>query len=139
MTTVYTEYCALPQIRAWGLSNETSFGVMSHCAAAMALGVPAPVSIQNNYSLLQRTYEGDLAETCLNLGVGLLPWSPLAGGALSGKYLDGQLPEGSRFALFADRYSRFNTGRVHGAVARYVEIARQAGMEPEQLAYAFCR
>ena len=67
-------------MRAWGLSNETSFGVMSHCAASFALGVPPPVTLQNHYSLLQRTYEGDLAETCHNLGIGLLPWSPLAGG-----------------------------------------------------------
>jgi len=113
---------------------------MSHCAAAMALGVPRPVTIQNHYSLIQRTYEGDLAETCFHLGVGLLPWSPLAGGALSGKYLGGgPAPRGSRFDLFGARYARFNSPRVHDAVEKYKEIALQAGMRPEQLALAFCR
>ncbi|GAX75089.1 hypothetical protein CEUSTIGMA_g2533.t1 [Chlamydomonas eustigma] len=127
------------KIRAWGLSNESCFGVMSFCAAAAALGVPPPATLQNHYSLLHRTYEGDLAETCFNLGVGLLVWSPLAGGALAGKYLGGKLPVGSRFALFGERYARFNTERVRQAVSRYVDIAHSAGMEPEHLALAFCR
>ncbi|KAG1658944.1 hypothetical protein FOA52_010041 [Chlamydomonas sp. UWO 241] len=128
------------KVRAWGLSNETSYGVMSFTAASFALGVPPPVTIQNHYSLVQRTFEGDLAETCLNLGVALLPWSPLAGGALTGKYLQGaEPPQGSRFDLFGDRYERFNSPRVKTATAQYVKIASDVGLTPEQLALGFVR
>ncbi|PNH10166.1 hypothetical protein TSOC_003136, partial [Tetrabaena socialis] len=102
------------KIRAWGISNETSWGVVRHCAAADAAGLPRPATIQNSYSLLHRTFEGDLAEVCAphNLNLGLLPWSALAGGALSGKYLPhGTLPPGCRLTLFPERYARFNTPR----------------------------
>ncbi|KAG2487974.1 hypothetical protein HYH03_013414 [Edaphochlamys debaryana] len=128
------------KIRAWGLSNETSYGVMRHCAAAAAAGIPRPASIQNSYSMLHRTFEGDLAEVCANMDMGLLPWSPLAGGALSGKYLPhGSRPPGCRLSLFPDRYARFLTERVSRAVSEYVLIAREAGLTPSQLAYAWCR
>ncbi|EFJ48974.1 hypothetical protein VOLCADRAFT_59959 [Volvox carteri f. nagariensis] len=130
------------QIRAWGLSNETSWGVVRHCAAADAASLPRPATIQNSYSLLHRTFEGDLAEVCgpHNLNLGLLPWSALAGGALTGKYLPyGTRPAGCRLTLFPERYARFNTPRVAAAVTEYVRIAREAGLTPAQLGYAWCR
>ncbi|GIL66743.1 hypothetical protein Vafri_20219 [Volvox africanus] len=130
------------KIRAWGVSNETSWGVVRHCAAADAAGLPRPATIQNSYSLLHRTFEGDLAEVCAphNLNLGLLPWSALAGGALTGKYLPyGTRPAGCRLTLFPDRYARFNTPRVAAAVTEYVRIAREVGLTPAQLGYAWCR
>lgn len=86
------------KIRCWGLSNESSYGTMMMCMAADRLNVPRPVSIQNSYNLIGRHFESDLVEVCSpnNLNLGLLPWSAAAGGALSGKYLNGQRPEGSR-------------------------------------------
>ncbi|GLC72585.1 hypothetical protein PLESTF_001267300 [Pleodorina starrii] len=130
------------KIRAWGVSNETSWGVVRHCAAADAAGLPRPATIQNSYSLLHRTFEGDLAETCAphNLNLGLLPWSALSGGALTGKYLPyGTRPAGCRLTLFPERYERFTTTRVAAAVSEYVRIAGEAGMTPAQLGYAWCR
>ena len=129
------------KVRYWGLSNESTFGVCSFSAAARQMGAPPPVSIQNSFSLVGRSFESDLAEACCpdNLNLGLLPWSPLAGGALSGKYLSGEPPLGSRFALFPGRYDRFNSPRVREAVRRYSKLAKEAGMTPAQLALKFCR
>jgi len=132
------------KIRYWGLSNETSFGVMSHCQEAAQQGVPRPITIQNNFSLLNRSFESELAETCApsNNNLGLLPWSAMAGGALSGKYLRGEKDpafQRYRFNLFPGRYDRFNTERAQKAAAEYVAIAKECSLTPAQLAYAFCR
>lgn len=90
------------KIRYWGLSNETPYGTMKMCQAADSMGVPRPTSIQNSYSLLGRRFESDLAEVCSpsNYNIPLLPWSAAAGGVLSGKYIDGKRPEGSRYVMF---------------------------------------
>ena len=88
---------------------------------------------------MHRTFEEGLAECCAALGPRLLPWSALAGGALSGKYLGGALPEGSRLALFPVRYARFASPRVMAAAAEYADIAAGAGLTPAQLGLAFCR
>jgi aryl-alcohol dehydrogenase-like predicted oxidoreductase len=112
------------KIRAFGLSNETSFGVMSFCQLAEKHSLPKPVSIQNSYSLLSRTnFETDLAEVCSprHTNVGLLAYSPLAGGSLSGKYVDGT-PEGARFTLFPGYMDRFNKSLAKDAVAEYVAV-----------------
>lgn len=129
------------RVRHWGLSNESTFGVCAFVAAAREMGAPPPVSVQNSFSLVGRSFESELAEACspANLGLGLLPWSPLAGGALSGKYLSGPPPPGSRFALFPGRYDRFDSPPVRAAVRRYAELAAEAGMTPAQLALQFCR
>lgn len=129
------------KIRHWGLSNETSYGVMTHVVTARNLGVPPPISIQNHYSMLSRGFEGDLAEVCAphHMNVALLVWSPLCGGSLSGKYLDGQCPPGSRFSLSGNRYSRFNSPLVQEPIKKYVKIAVEHGMTPSQLALRFCR
>jgi len=129
------------KVRHWGLSNESTFGVCAFTTAAREMGAPPPVSVQNSFSLVGRSFESELAEACspANLGLGLLPWSPLAGGALSGKYLSGLPPPGSRFALFPGRYDRFDSPRVRHAVRRYAELAAESGMTPAQLALQFCR
>lgn len=79
--------CAWPQIRHWGLSNESTYGAVMHCLTADRLGVPRPVSIQNSFSLVHRSFESELAEACSprHLNLGLLPWSALAGGSLTGE------------------------------------------------------
>ncbi|CAG9466732.1 unnamed protein product [Pedinophyceae sp. YPF-701] len=128
------------KIRHWGLSNETSFGVMRHCQAADAVGAPRPVSVQNQFSLVYRTYETEMAETCAphNCDVGLLPWSVLAGGALTGKYLENQDVPG-RMSIWPKRYARFQRPEVKAAIEKYVKIAKDAGLTPAQLSYAWCR
>lgn len=126
------------KIRHVGVSNETPWGVMSHLAAAERLGLPRIVSIQNAYSLLNRTFEDGLAEVARREDVGLLAYSPLGGGTLTGKYLGGALPPGSRRAI-DPRRSRYVTPRAEAATAAYVEIARRHGMDPAQMALAWVR
>eukprot|EP00210_Caulerpa_lentillifera_P007203 g6893.t1 len=129
------------KIRHWGLSNETAYGTMMMCFAADKFNVPRPISIQNSFSLIDRRFSTDLAEVCgkNQMNIPLIPWSPAAGGVLSGKYLNGQLPEGSRMALLGLRYSRFISGRVEEAVKEYVRIAKEYEVTPIQLAYLFCK
>eukprot|EP00803_Ostreobium_quekettii_P006168 evm.model.scf_786.7 EVM.evm.TU.scf_786.7 scf_786:50237-51847(+) len=128
------------KIRHWGLSNETTFGVMEHCRAADAVGVERPISIQNSYSLLDRNFETELAEACSprNMNIGLLPWCAAAAGALSGKYCRGK-PPGSRLSIFKGIYTRFVSERSLRAIEEYVKIAEKAGISGMQLAYLFCK
>jgi len=100
------------KIKHWGLSNESTFGVCEMIKAADALGCPRPVSIQNQFSLLYRPFEGELAEACApsHYDIGLLPWTPLGGGMLSEKYLDQSgvmlpqdaFPSDARFSLYSN-------------------------------------
>ena len=96
------ELIAAGKIRHYGLSNETTYGVCEFVRAADELGVPRPVSIQNSFCLLHRTFETELAEACApsHYNIGLLPWTPLAGGALSGKYLHGKRPAEGRLVKY---------------------------------------
>ena len=99
------------------------------CAAADKLGVPRPVSIQNSFAPVHRSFEGELAEACApsNFNIGLLPWSPLAGGMLSGKYAAGKRPEKARLTIFPRFQDRYFTPAVHTAVDKYVVLADKAG------------
>lgn len=124
------------KIRHFGLSNETPWGVMSYLHHAETTGLPRPVSIQNPYNLLNRSFEIGLAEIAHREDVGLLAYSPLAFGALTGKYLDGQWPEGARITLFK-RFSRYMNPQAEAAIAAYVKLARDSGIPPAQLALAF--
>ncbi|HEX5513324.1 MAG TPA: NADP(H)-dependent aldo-keto reductase [Gammaproteobacteria bacterium] len=124
------------KIRHIGLSNETPWGVMRFLAAAEQLGLPRVVSIQNPYNLLNRTYEVGLAEVSHREQVGLLAYSPLAFGMLSGKYLDGARPENARITLFS-RFTRYLNEQGQRAIAEYVTLARQQGLSPAQMALAF--
>jgi len=125
------------KIRAIGLSNETPWGVMKYLALSDALGKARVVSVQNPYSLLNRLYDGGLAEISLREEVGLLAYSPLACGCLSGKYLDGQSPAGARLTLWPGRYKRYTSPSGLKATEEYVALARQNGLDPSQMALAY--
>ncbi len=123
------------KVRHVGLSNETPWGLMTFLQLADADGLPRVVSIQNPYSLLNRTFEVGLAEPAVRERCGLLAYSPLAGGFLSGKYLGGARPAGSRLAVF-NQTSRYDNPRGRAATAAYVAIARRHGLDPCQMAIA---
>lgn len=125
------------KIRHWGVSNETAWGVMKYQQLADQHDLPRMVSIQNEYNLLDRKFDIDLAEVSHHEKVGLMAYSPLAAGLLSGKYLDGARPAGSRGAINADLGGRFG-GYEEPAVRAYVELARKHGLDPAQMALAFC-
>lgn len=126
------------KVRHIGLSNETPWGVMEFVRCAEQLGLPKVVSIQNAYHLMNRTFESGLAEACRHANVGLLAYSPLAFGWLSGKYIADPAAQGriTQFSNFGQRYAKPN---VPVATREYMRIAREAGLSPAQLALAFAR
>ncbi len=123
-------------IRHWGVSNETSWGLMRYVAEADKAARPRPVSVQNNYSLLDRDFEYGLVEDSLRENVGLIAFSPLATGVLTGKYLNGAKPEGARQTLFGDDNSLHRPGQEE-AVRAYRDLALSRGLRPETLALKF--
>lgn len=126
------------KMRHIGLSNETPWGVMEFVRCAEQLGLPKIVSIQNAYHLMNRTFEAGLAEVCHHSNVGLLAYSPLAFGWLTGKYLADPRAHG-RITLFPGFGQRYNKPNVPAATAEYVRIAQEAGMTPTTLSLAFAR
>jgi aryl-alcohol dehydrogenase-like predicted oxidoreductase len=124
------------KVRAVGLSNETPWGVMHALSLADRLGLPRVASVQNPYNLLNRSYEVGLAEISHRERVGLLAYSPLAFGVLSGKYLDGAQPPKGRLTLF-ERFKRYTSPLADEATRAYVEIAREHGLDPAQMALAY--
>ncbi|TCO76106.1 NADP(H)-dependent aldo-keto reductase [Chromatocurvus halotolerans] len=124
------------KVRHVGISNETPWGVLEYLRLAREKNLPRIVSIQNPYNLLNRAFEVGLAEIAIREQVGLLAYSPLAFGMLSGKYLDGALPADSRLALF-ERFSRYGSPEAEAATAAYVALAREHGLDPAQMALAF--
>jgi aryl-alcohol dehydrogenase-like predicted oxidoreductase len=126
------------QIRAVGLSNETAWGTAQFLALAEAHGLPRVATIQNEYSLLCRHFDLDLAELSHHENVGLLAFSPLAAGLLSGKYIDGHVPAGSRMSIYPDLNGR-NSPLSRSAIAEYAEVARRHGLNLAQMSLAFCR
>ncbi len=133
---VLGELIAQGKIRFVGLSNETPWGMMSFLKASETLGLPRVVSVQNAYNLVNRTFEIGLSEISHREQVGLLAYSPLAQGYLSGKYEDGALPPGARKTLFG-RLGRYEFGNGPQAISAYVALARKAGLDPAQMALAF--
>ncbi len=131
------ELVAAGKIRAIGLSNETCWGTCQFLQIADTNGFPRVVSLQNEYSLMYRTHDLDLAELSHHEKVGLLPYSPLACGMLTGKYENGNSPDGSRLTIAPDLYGRVNDG-IWPVVDAYVSIARKHGINPTQMAIAFC-
>lgn len=125
------------KIRYYGLSNETAWGICEFQRAARELGVPGPVTVQNSYSLLSRNIDSGMAEALFREEMSLLAYSPLAGGILSGKYLDGAQPAGARFTLFDSLGIRFRKPEVPGAVAAYGELARKHGVSMVQMALGY--
>jgi aryl-alcohol dehydrogenase-like predicted oxidoreductase len=126
------------KVRAFGLSNESCWGTTRWIDRAAAAGLPRVASVQNEYSLLCRLYDTDMAEMAVNEGVTLLAFSPLAAGLLTGKYQDGAVPAGSRMALNGDLGGR-KSGRVFAAVAAYLDLAARHGLDPVHMAMAWCR
>lgn len=124
------------KVRAIGLSNDTPWGVMRALHLADTLGLPRVASVQNPYNLLNRTFEVGLAEIAHRENVGLLAYSPLAFGMLSGKYLDGVRPAGARLTLF-ERFQRYTNPLAEEATRDYVTIAREHGLDPAQMALAY--
>lgn len=124
------------KIRHIGLSNETAWGLMRWLhLAEQGLG-PRVASIQNCYHLLNRGFEVGLAEVAIREQCGLLAFSPLAMGSLTGKYLDGARPAGARMTLFPN-FSRYMTPRAQEAIAAHVALARKYGLDPAQMALAW--
>ncbi|WP_017216489.1 aldo/keto reductase [Pseudoalteromonas sp. NJ631] len=126
------------KIRHWGLSDDTPWGIHTYLNLAMQHNLPKPVSIQNEFSLLHAKDWPYLIESCVNEDIAYLPWSPLAGGMLSGKYLGGARPEGSRFTLVQRQGLFRDTQLAQEAVAKYLEIAKEFNMTAAQLALAWC-
>jgi len=125
------------KIRAFGLSNESAWGTAQWLRISEDRGLPRVASIQNEYSLLCRLYDTDLAELSVNEKVGLLAFSPLAAGYLTGKYQDDAVPDHSRITLQPQMGGR-NTDRVRPAVAAYLKVAQKHGLDPVHMALAFC-
>jgi aryl-alcohol dehydrogenase-like predicted oxidoreductase len=124
------------KIRHVGLSNETPWGVMKCLALAEQHGLPRVASIQNPYSLLNRSFEVGLAEIAHREQVGLLAYSPLGFGVLSGKYIDGARPAGSRLTLY-ENYTRYSSPEAQTATYEYVRLAREHDLDPAQMALAY--
>lgn len=124
-------------IRAFGLSNESAWGTAQWLRISDEMGGPRVASIQNEYSLMCRMYDTDLAELSVNEDVGLLAFSPLAAGLLTGKYQGGAVPDGSRMSL-VDNLGGRKTDRAFAAVDAYLSVAREHGLEPVQMALAWC-
>jgi aryl-alcohol dehydrogenase-like predicted oxidoreductase len=124
------------RVRAIGISNETPWGLMQWLRAAEQGIAPRIASIQNPYNLLNRSFEAGLAEMSIRESVGLLAYSPLAFGMLSGKYLGDQRPEGARLTLF-ERFSRYSNPQGIAATEEYAALAKAHGLTPVQLALGF--
>lgn len=124
------------KIRHIGLSNETPWGTMKFLQLAESRGLPRAVSIQNPYNLLNRSFEVGLAEIAIREQCGLLAYSPLAFGMLSGKYEQGARPAGARISMFS-RFARYSNSQAQAACSRYVALAREHSLDPAQMALAF--
>lgn len=124
------------KVRHAGLSNETAWGTMQYLNLARDHNLPRMVSIQNEYNLLNRDFDLDMAEVALHEDVGLLAWSPLATGMLSGKYLDNQRPNGTRWQVAGSKNYR-DTDHAQDAVRAYMDLAKRFDMDVCQMALAF--
>lgn len=126
------------KIKHFGLSNETPWGIHNYLKLSAQHNLPKPVSIQNEFNLLHHKDWPYLIEMCAHENIAYLPWSPLAGGMLSGKYINGERPEGSRFT-FMQRNGFFrDTPKTQQAIVEYTDLAKQHNLSPAQLALAWC-
>ena len=133
---VLNEQVQAGKIRHIGLSNETPWGTMRFLQLAEERGWPRAVTIQNPYNLLNRSFEVGLAEIAIREQCGLLAYSPLAFGMLTGKYANGARPEHARLTLFS-RFTRYNNPETMRATEQYVQLAKQHGLDPAQMALAY--
>ena len=126
------------KIRYVGLSNETPWGLSKFLEISKTKKLPRMVAVQNPYSLLCRTYEIGLSEISIREKSGLLAYSPLAGGFLTGKYRNNNLPEKSRQKLFADYYTRYSKTSASPIIEKYYNIAKKFGLNFAQMSIKFC-
>ncbi|CAM4173131.1 L-glyceraldehyde 3-phosphate reductase [Novosphingobium lubricantis] len=143
---VLDELVRAGKVRITGCSNETSWGLMKSIATAERIGTVRYQTVQNNFSLNNRRFEDELAQVCRMEGVSLIPYSPIGGGVLSGKYAAGALPQGARMTRYlemggrqAQMGRRFLNERSMAATDRYVAIAAKAGLDPVTLAVAWSK
>jgi len=135
------------KVRAIGCSNETSWGMMKSLWTSEAHGLPRYDTVQNNFSLINRRCENELAQVCRKEGVSLLPYSPIGGGVLSGKYNDGVTPQGARFSEYLRAgeprqkamAERFVNERSIAATQRFQAIAAELGVSVVSLALAWSK
>ena len=126
------------KIRNIGLSNETPWGLSKFLEISKIKKLPRMMSVQNPYSLLCRTYEIGLSEISIREKSGLLAYSPLAGGFLTGKYRNNNLPENSRQKLFADYYTRYSKPNASPVIEKYYNIAKKFDLNFAQMSIKFC-
>ena len=126
------------KIKYIGLSNETAWGLSKFLEIAESKNLPRVMSVQNPYNLLNRTYEVGLAETSIREKSGLLAYSPLGSGVLSGKYRNGALPDGSRMKLFGDNFPRYKTKNTNNVIEEYYKIAKKNELNLAQMSLKFC-
>lgn len=126
------------KIRHWALSDDTPWGIHNYLKLCDEMGIAKPVSIQNEFNLLHLKDWPYLIESCVFENIAYLPWSPLAGGMLSGKYLNGARPEGSRWTMTQRQGLFRNTEQSEQAISDYCEIAQRYKMTPSQLSLAWC-
>ena len=126
------------KIRYVGLSNETPWGVMNYLKLSKDKDLPRMMSIQNPYSLLNRSYEVGLSEISIREKIGCLAYSPLASGYLSGKYRNGKFPKGSRMERDFDFWTRYQKPNVDKIVEEYFKISKKYGLDISQMSIKFC-
>jgi len=132
------KYIDSGKIRYVGLSNETPWGVMNYLKLSKDKDLPRMMSIQNPYSLLNRSYEVGLAEISIREKIGCLAYSPLASGYLSGKYRNGNFPKGSRMERDFDFWTRYRKPNVEKVVEEYYKISKKHGLDISQMSIKFC-
>ena len=125
------------KIREIGVSNETPWGLHQYLSLAASQSLPAIATVQNPYCLLNRTFEIGMAEFAHRSDIGLLAYSPLAGGSLTGKYLGNKQPEGARLTLHRNYFYRYTTPQATKAIDQYARIAKDHGLTPGDMAMAF--
>ena len=134
---VLNKFVKQGKIRFVGLSNETPWGLMKFISMSEEFKLPRVVSVQNPYSLLNRSYEVGMAEVSIRENCGLLAYSPLAFGMLTGKYDDGKLPSGARLTLFGDMYTRYTKEKGRSESKKFNHLAKESGLSPTEMALAF--
>ncbi len=125
------------KIRYIGISNETAWGVMEYFRLSREKKLPRIQSIQNSYSLIMRGYEDSLAEISIREKLSLLVYSPLAKGVLTGKYIGGVFPKGSRFDYSKRDFNRYSPPHAQPTIKAYVALAKKYNLDPAQMALAF--
>ena len=135
--SVLQDFIQQGKIRHIGISNETPWGTMQFLNVAERENLPRTVTIQNPYNLVNRTYEVGLAEIGIRENIGLLAYSPLAGGLLSEKYLSGQRPDGARFSLWPNYFNRYAHPNTMKAVEKYAVLAKDNGLSLPQMSLAY--